>query len=104
MFDLSSRPPKVTNEVGMHTDTTAHWSHDHTFVGARHAENERTSIPTASAGSTNCGRNATKKSATFGLRRFVKNPRLKICRVEKAAGGFDNPPDARRADTPSQMR
>jgi cation diffusion facilitator family transporter len=25
----------------MHSNTLAHWSHDHTFLGARHAENER---------------------------------------------------------------
>lgn len=25
----------------MHTDTIANWSHDHAFLGARHAENER---------------------------------------------------------------
>ena len=25
----------------MHSNTIAHWSHDHTFLGARHAENER---------------------------------------------------------------
>lgn len=25
----------------MHTETTANWSHDHTFLGARHAQNER---------------------------------------------------------------
>jgi cation diffusion facilitator family transporter len=25
----------------MHTDTLAHWTHDHTFLGAQHVENER---------------------------------------------------------------
>jgi cation diffusion facilitator family transporter len=25
----------------MHTETIAHWAHDHTFLGARHAQNER---------------------------------------------------------------
>jgi len=41
-------------------------------------------------GSTNCGRNARKKSATFGFRTFVRKPALKICHdgsARNSAGG-----------------
>ena len=58
------------------------------------------------SGSTNCGRNARKNSATFGFRMFVTAPWRKIAHSLVRSSGLPDtgPALPRNACTPSQIR